>query len=85
MRLIPWAGYVSVMRSDSLSAVHSRADLCALEASDDTPARLRSAQAAGEIVWCEKHRFTTRSRIVWIDFMDYAEGRQTLPRRARSC
>lgn len=68
MRLIPWAGYVSVMRSDSLSAVHSRADLCALEASDTRlldADRLKPAEKS----LVEKHLFTTRSRIVWIDFM----------------
>ena len=68
MRLIPWTGYVSVMRGNSLSLNHGRPDLAALEASDT---RLLSSgglsQADAALV--TKHRFTTRSRIAWIDFM----------------
>ncbi len=68
MRLIPWAGYVSVMRDDSLSAVHSRQDLIALEAADDR--LLASDRLKASEKWLvREHRFTTRSRIVWIDFM----------------
>ncbi|HVY90639.1 MAG TPA: glycosyltransferase family 2 protein [Hyphomonadaceae bacterium] len=69
MRLVPWAGYVSVMRRESLSLSHGRADLAALEAADDrliAKANLNSAQQS----LVRRHRFTTRSRIVWIDFMD---------------
>lgn len=68
MRLVPWAGYVSVMRGDSLSLNHGRAELTALEASDDrllASGRLSAADAR----MVRRHRFTTRSRIVWIDFM----------------
>jgi succinoglycan biosynthesis protein ExoU len=68
MRLIPWAGYVSVMRTNSLSAVHSRADLAALEAADDrllASNKLRPSEK--ELV--SEHRFSTRSRILWIDFI----------------
>ncbi len=68
MRLIPWTGYVSVMRGDSLSLNHGRKELAALEASDArllTSGRLSEADAA--IV--RKHQFTTQSRLVWIDFM----------------
>jgi succinoglycan biosynthesis protein ExoU len=69
MRLIPYAGYVSVMRSNSLSAVHSRADLCALEAADDR--LLASDKLVNAEKWLvREHRFSTRSRIVWIDFME---------------
>lgn len=68
MRLIPWAGYVSVMRRDSLSLKHKRADLAALEASDDRMlASGRLSPVDARLV--RQHRFTTRSRIVWIDFM----------------
>lgn len=68
MRLVPWMGYVSVMRSDSLSLKHGRTELAALEASDDRLlASGRLSEADARIV--RKHRFTTRSRIVWIDFM----------------
>lgn len=68
MRLIPWTGYVSIMRGNSLSLNHGRKELAALEASDDrllASAHLSPAQAR----LVRKHRFTTRSRIVWIDFM----------------
>lgn len=68
MRLVPWTGYVSVMRGNSLSLNHGRSDLAALEASDDrllTSGRLSAADA--KLV--ERHRFSIRSRIVWIDFM----------------
>lgn len=68
MRLIPWTGYVSVMRGNSLSLNHGRPELAALEACDD---RLL---ASGDLSLTdhklvEKHRFTTQSRLVWIDFM----------------
>jgi len=68
MRLIPWTGYVSVMRGNSLSLNHGRKDLAALEASDT---RLLAAGALSphDAKLVEKHRFTTRSRIAWIDFM----------------
>lgn len=68
MRLVPWAGYVSVMRRDSLSLSHGRKELAGLEASDDRLlASGRLTQAEAMIV--KRHRFTTRSRIAWIDFM----------------
>lgn len=68
MRLIPWTGYVSVMRGNSLSLNHGRGDLAALEASDDR--LLASGKLnATEAKLVKKHRFTTRSRIAWIDFM----------------
>ncbi len=68
MRLIPWTGYVSVMRGNSLSLNHGRTDLAALEASDDR--LLASGRlSAADVRLVKKHRFTTRSRIVWIDFM----------------
>lgn len=68
MRLVPWTGYVSVMRGNSLSLNHGRTELAALEASDErllASGRLSAADA--KLV--EKHRFSIRSRIVWIDFM----------------
>jgi succinoglycan biosynthesis protein ExoU len=69
MRLIPWTGYVSVLRLAGLSSQHNRADLVALEAADE---RLLASPELGpeEKSLVERHRFTTRSRIVWIDFMD---------------
>jgi succinoglycan biosynthesis protein ExoU len=68
MRLIPWTGYVSVMRGDSLSALHSRGDLAALEAADER--LLTSNKLLASEKWqVKEHRFSTRSRILWIDFM----------------
>lgn len=68
MRLVPWTGYVSVMRGNSLSLNHGRPELAALEASD---LRLLSCGrlSAAESRLVRRHLFTTRSRIVWIDFM----------------
>jgi succinoglycan biosynthesis protein ExoU len=73
MRLIPWAGYVSVMRGNSLSLNHGRKELAALEASDDrllASGLLSQADAAT----VQRHRFTTRSRLAWIDFMAALKG-----------
>jgi len=69
MRLIPYVGYVSTMRSNSLSALHSRADLSALEDADDrllASGRLKPSQKR----LVRSHRFSTRSKIVLIDFME---------------
>lgn len=69
MRLAPWMGYVSVMRGNSLSLNHGRSELAALEACDTrllASGRLSKADAA----LVRKHRFSTRSRLVWIDFME---------------
>lgn len=68
MRLIPWTGYVSVMRSNSLSLTHNRHDLAALEASD-TRLLADGKLSATDAALVQKHRFTTQSRIAWIDFM----------------
>ncbi|MEP7209647.1 MAG: glycosyltransferase family 2 protein [Alphaproteobacteria bacterium] len=68
-RLIPAAGYVSVMRADSLSARHTRADLANFAASDDrllASANLTTAQQ--RIV--QRHRLSTAKRIAWIDFIE---------------
>ena len=63
MRLVPWTGYVSVMRGNSLSLNHGRRELAALEASDDR--RL----SPSDVETVKRHRFSIRSRIAWIDFM----------------
>ena len=68
MRLIPWTGYVSVMRGNSLSLNHNRADLAALEASD-TRLLASGGLSQADAALVTKHRFTTQSRIAWIDFM----------------
>ena len=73
MRLVPWTGYVSVMRGNSLSLNHGRPELAALEASDDrllASGKLNVADA--KLV--KQHRFSTRSRLVWIDFMAALKG-----------
>ncbi len=68
MRLIPWTGYVSVMRGNSLSLNHGRGELAALEASDDRLLASGRVSAADRKL-VEQHRFSIRSRIAWIDFM----------------
>ena len=73
MRLIPWAGYVSVMRGNSLSLNHGRKEIAALEACDDRLLASSSLSAADARI-VQRHRFTTRSRIVWIDFMAALKG-----------
>ncbi len=73
MRLIPWTGYVSVMRGNSLSLNHGRTELAGLETSDDrllATGRLSPVDAS----LVEQHRFSTRSRLVWIDFMAALKG-----------
>jgi succinoglycan biosynthesis protein ExoU len=73
MRLIPWTGYVSVMRGNSLSLNHGRSELAALEACDDRLlASGRLSPTDARLV--EQHRFSIRSRIVWIDFMTALKG-----------
>ncbi len=73
MRLIPWTGYVSIMRGNSLSLNHGRPELAALEASDNRLlASGKLSTPDGKLV--EQHRFSTRSRIVWIDFMAALKG-----------
>lgn len=73
MRLIPWTGYVSVMRGNSLSLNHGRTELAALEASDDR--LLASGRlSATDRKLVDQHRFSTRSRITWIDFMAALKG-----------
>ena len=73
MRLIPWTGYVSIMRGNSLSLNHGRSELAALEDSDNR--LLASAKlSAPDAKLVEQHRFSTRSRIVWIDFMGALKG-----------
>lgn len=68
MRLVPWAGYVSVMRSGSLSLVHQRADLVALLASKDrllASGKLSSAQVS----LLKQVKATSKGRLVWVDFV----------------
>jgi succinoglycan biosynthesis protein ExoU len=75
MHLIPWTGYVSVMRANSLSAIHSSSDLAALETADDR--LLASNKLRPSEKWLVKqHRFSTQSRIVWIDFMSALKARK---------
>jgi succinoglycan biosynthesis protein ExoU len=74
-RLIPAAGYVSVMRSDSLSARHSRNDLAALEAADHrllATARLNPDEQR----LVRAHAFSTKKKIAWIDFMENLKAKR---------
>jgi succinoglycan biosynthesis protein ExoU len=68
MRLIPCCGYVSIVRPDSLSRQHSRADLATLEASDNRLLAAKLSPADARLV--RAHRFTTQARLAWFDFMD---------------
>lgn len=74
-RLIPAAGYVSVMRPDSLSAAHGRADLAAFEAADirllATPGLTAAQQRA-----IRRHRLSTAKRIAWIDIVENLKARR---------
>ena len=68
MRLVPWTGYVSVMRQGGLSVDHNRADLVALAAADDRLLASDKLKPAEKFL-VQDHRFRIQSRIVWIDFM----------------
>lgn len=68
MRLVPWCGYVSLVREDSLSGRHSRADLAAYLASDDRLLRMPIFQTS-EIRAIRAHRLSTLEKLAWIDFM----------------
>ncbi len=68
MRLVPWAGYVSVMRRGSLSLRQKRADLVALLASKDR--LLASGKlSAAEARLLKMVKATSKGRLVWVDFM----------------
>lgn len=68
MRLIPWTGYISVMRERSLSTHHSRYDLAQL---DNANTRLlEKADNTEHAKLLQAHRFHIRRRIAWIDFME---------------
>jgi succinoglycan biosynthesis protein ExoU len=74
-RLIPAAGYVSVMRGDSLSARHGRNDLAALEAADQRLlATARLSPEEQRIV--RAHAFSTRKKIAWIDFIENLKAKR---------
>ncbi len=73
-RLIPWAGYVSVMREDSLSARHSRADLAAFEAADIALLNQPGLPGA-DAKAVRDHLFSTRKRLVWIDTIEALKAR----------
>ena len=67
MRLIPWTGYISVMRTRSLSTHHSRHDLAQLDAANTRLLeKTRNAEHAGLL---REHGFHIRRRIAWIDLM----------------
>lgn len=68
MRLIPWTGYISVMRSNSLSWHHSRRDLVELEAAND---RLLESSliSAADAKLVRRHRLIARCRISWVDMI----------------
>jgi succinoglycan biosynthesis protein ExoU len=75
MRLTPWCGYVSLIREDSLSGRHSRADLAAYLASDDRLLRMPIFQTS-EIRAIQAHRLSTLEKLAWIDFMAALKSRR---------
>lgn len=68
MRLIPWTGYISVMRAKSLSTHHSRHDLMQLDNANTH--LLDKANKAEDARLLRLHRSFIRRRIAWIDIMD---------------
>jgi succinoglycan biosynthesis protein ExoU len=68
-RLIPYAGYVSILRGDSLSARHSLKDIANLEAAD-----LRLLEnprlSKRDLKLVRSHMHATRKRSIWIEVMD---------------
>ena len=67
MRLIPWTGYISVMRARSLSTHHSRYDLAQLEAANTRLLKKSTARETAQLV--RRHGLYIRRRIDLIDFM----------------
>jgi succinoglycan biosynthesis protein ExoU len=72
MRLVPWAGYVSVMRKGSLSLRHSRADLVALLAGKKRMLASGKLTAAQARLLRSVHA-TSNARLMWVDLMIYAK------------
>ena len=74
MRLIPWTGYISVMRKNSLSWHHSRRDLVELESAND---RLLESSliSAADAKLVRRHRLIARCRISWVDLIDALKNR----------
>lgn len=77
-RLTPAMGYVAVMRADSLSAVHGRADLAAFAAAD-TRLLAGSQLSAVDEKLIRAHRKSIERRIAWIDFMDAVKAKRPFP------
>lgn len=68
MHLVPWAGYVAVMRSGSLSLRQKRGDLVALLESKDR--LLASGKLSPtETRLLKRVKSTSKGRLVWVDFM----------------
>ncbi len=74
-RLTPAAGYVSVMRSDSLSGRHSREDLAAFAASDQRLLATARLDPEEQRV-IRAHAFSTQKRIAWVDFIERLKARR---------
>lgn len=74
-RLIPASGYVSFILPNGLSSNHSRKDLVALYEADDRLLATPGLTPA-EKTLLRRHRFTTKERIAWIDFMDRLKSKR---------
>lgn len=68
MRLIPWTGYISVMREKSLSTDHSRHDLEQFEAAN-TRLLASSALSPSDAKFVRHSRWLARRRMAWMDLM----------------
>lgn len=74
MRLIPWTGYISVMRMQSLSWNHSRRDLVELEAANDRLLESKLISSA-DAKLVRRHRLIARCRISWVDLIEALKTR----------
>lgn len=77
LRLIPASGYVSIMRSDSLSAQHSRSELAAAEAADQRLLELKGLSSAERRALLA-HELLISKKIAWIDFVEALKARRLL-------
>lgn len=76
--VVPSQGYVSLIRSDSASARHSKEDLERLRDSDRDLAKVR-AFSVSEIKAIEKHYRSLDARVQWLSVIDAVKQRDLSP------
>jgi succinoglycan biosynthesis protein ExoU len=76
-RLVPPAGYIALLRSDSLSARHSRRDLEALREGDRALLAIPSLTAT-ERMLLERHCRQLDGKIQWLEVIEAVKGRDPL-------